>query len=144
MKKIITILLLCLSFLGYSQKLEANNHKKTGIPVTFDICLSYGICSFNFTEDREAAKSMRFFHDKVVMRMKDLGNITFIEECNSGISDFRAYIWQLTMERIAQADNLILVGEKFRSSLQGTVLIDDKSAGEVVRELINSYNECQF
>lgn len=76
--------------------------------------------------------------------MKDLGNITFVEECNSGISDFRAYIWQLTMERIAQADNLVLVGEKFRSSLQGTVLIDDKPAGKVVRELITSYNECQF
>ena len=142
--RIITILLLCLSFLGYSQKLEANNHDKIGIPVTFDICLSYGICSFNFTEDREAAKRMRFFHDKVVLRMEDLGNITFIEECNSGISDFRAYIWQLTMERIVEADSLILVGEKFRSALQGTVLIDDKSAGEVVRELITSYNECKF
>ena len=76
--------------------------------------------------------------------MEDLGNITFIEECNSGISDFRAYIWQLTMERIVEADSLILVGEKFRSTLQGTVLIDDKSAGEVVRELITSYNECKF
>ena len=84
--RIITILLLCLSFLGYSQKLEASNHEKEGIPVTFDLCLSYGICSFNFTEDREVAKKMRFFHDKVVLRMVDLGNITFIEECNSAIT----------------------------------------------------------
>ena len=90
------------------------------------------------------AKKMRFFHDKVVLRMVDLGNITFIEECNSGISNFRAYIWQLTMERIAQADRLILVGEKYRSALQGTVMIDEKSAGEVVSELITSYNKSQF
>ena len=87
---------------------------------------------------------MRFFHDKVVARFGALGNLSYVDECSSGISDFKAYIWQLTMERISQADELVLVGEKFRSSIQGTLLVDGQELRELVLELVTEVNQCQF
>jgi hypothetical protein len=142
--RLLIAIFLSLSLWGYSPRLEAENHADKQIPVTFDICLSYAICSFNFTEDRAAAKSMRFSHDKVVARLSDLGNISFIDECNSGVSDFRAYIWQLVMQRIAQADRLFLVGEKFRSSLQGSLYIDGSTTKSVTLSILENYNKCMF
>lgn len=142
--RLIIVLVLSLSLWAAPKRLEAGMHVSRGIPVTFDICLAYAICSFRFTEDRLTAQRMGFFHDMVVLRMKDLGNMTYIEECNSGISDFRSYIWQLAMQRMTQADSLVLVGEKHRSMLQGTVLIDEKSAKDLILELISEYNECKF
>ncbi|MEK9764541.1 MAG: hypothetical protein VW729_17795 [Deltaproteobacteria bacterium] len=142
--KFLIVLLISLSLWAAPKRLEAGSHIDKGIPVTFDICLAYSVCSFKFTEDRVTAQRMGFFHDMVVLRMKDLGNMTYIEECNSGISDFRSYIWQLAMQRIAQADSLVLIGEKHRSMLQGTVLIDEKSAKDLILELISEYNECKF
>ena len=142
--RLIIMLLLSLSLWVAPKGLEAMSHIKKEIPVTFDICLSYAICSFNFTDDRAVAKRMGFFHDKVVMRMGDLGNLTYIDECNSGVSDFKAYIWQLVMQRIAQADSLVLVGEKFRSTLQGVLLIDGQPTKSLTLDLIKTTNECTF
>jgi len=119
-------------------------HNTKEIPVTFDICLTYAICSFNFTEDRTVAKQMGFFHDKIVARFGALGNLSYVDECSSGISDFKSYIWQLTMERISQADELVLVGEKFRSSIQGTLLVDGQELRDLVLELLTEVNQCQF
>jgi len=144
LKKTIIALIICLFFFASGKKTEAMNHKAKEIPVTFEICLTYAICSFNFTEDRTVAKQMRFFHDKVVARFGALGNLSYVDECSSGISDFKAYIWQLTMERISQADELVLVGEKFRSSIQGTLLVDGQELRELVLELVTEVNQCQF
>ena len=142
--RLMIVLVLSLSLWVAPKRLEAMSHIQKEIPVTFDICLSYAICSFRFTDDRLTAQRMGFFHDMVVLRMEDLGNMTYIEECNSGISDFRSYIWQLAMQRMTQADSLVLVGEKHRSMLQGTVLVDGVSAKELVLSLLSEYNECKF
>ena len=142
--RLFVALLLSLSLWVAPKRLEAMSHMKKEIPVTFDICLSYAICSFKFTDDRTVAKRMGFFHDMVVMRMGDLGNLSYVEECNSGIADFKSYIWQLVMQRIAQADSLVLVGEKFRSTLQGTVLIDGQPVRDLTLSILNDYNECKF
>ena len=142
--RLVIVLFLSLSLWVAPKRLEAMSHIQKEIPVTFDICLSYAICSFRFTEDRETAKRMGFFHDMVVMRIGSLGNLSYVEECNSGISDFKSYIWQLVMQRMTQADSLVLVGEKFRSTLQGTLLIDGMDVKDITLNILSEYNECKF
>jgi len=48
------------------------------------------------------------------------------------------------MERISEADELVLVGEKFRSSIQGTLRVDGQELRDLVLELLTEVNQCQF
>jgi hypothetical protein len=111
--------------------------------VSFDICLAYAVCSFNFPRgDRKELMRAGFFHDKVVVRMKSLGNMTYIDQCDAGVVNLKEYVWQETMLKIAKADHLRIEGRKFRSTLEGTVFIDNVNIKNIVKEILAELNQC--
>ena len=143
MRKVL-IFIICLSLWAAPKRLEAFIQNKIEIDVNFEICLTYAICSFRFIEGDIRPKKAGFFHDIVVVRMHSLGNLTYIDQCNSGISDYRSYVWQLAMSAIADADEIIIRGEKFRSSIQGTIVIDGVEIRQFVKDLLDELAQCKF
>ena len=141
MKKLIAFTLAVFCLLG--SRTEAARGDLRIDQVSFDICLAYAICSFRFSDrNRIEVKRAGFFHDKVVVRMKSLGNMIYIDQCNAGVMNLKEYVWQEAMLNIAKADNLRIEGRKFRATLEGTVFIDNVNIKNIVKEILAELNEC--
>lgn len=141
MRKILLLTLAIFCLLG--SRTEAASGDVSIDKMSFDICLAYAVCSFNFPRgDRTEIMRAGFFHDKVVVRMKSLGNMTYLDQCSMGVVNLKEYVWQEAMLKIAKADNLRIEGRKFRHTLEGTVFIDDVDIKNIVKEILAELNEC--
>ena len=130
---LITLILLCSGLNAHARNVNIEKLK-------FEICLAYGICSFVFM-DKEQSSKAGFFHDKVVIRMESLWNMSFIDECRTGIS-MKEYVWQEAMLEIAKAQEIRVFGHKFRHTLQGDLFLDNINIKDIVLEIIEELNRC--
>jgi len=132
---LITLILLCSGLNAHARTRNVNIEK-----LKFEICLAYGICSFVFL-DKEQSSKAGFFHDKVVIRMESLGNMTFVDQCGTGPS-IKEYVWQEAMLEIAKAQEIRVFGHKFRHTLQGDLFLDNINIKDIVLEIIEELNRC--
>ena len=140
MRKLLILTLATFCLLG--SRTEAARGDLSIDKVSFDICLAYAICSFRFSDrNRLEVKRAGFFHDKVVVRMASLGNMTYIDQCDAGIN-LKEYVWQEAMLKIAKADNLRIQGKKYRATLEGTIFINDVNILNIVKEILADLNQC--
>jgi hypothetical protein len=141
MRKLLVLTLAVFCLLG--SRTEAARGDLSIDQVSFDICLAYAVCSFNFPRGgRKEIQRAGFFHDKVVVRMKSLGNMSYIDQCDAGVMNLKEYVWQEAMLKIAKADHLRIQGKKFRHTLEGTVFIDNVNIKNIVLDILKELNEC--